>query len=222
MNRQQVLNLLKVAMVCIALMFVSEVVFYHSAVTNWFSELILNAGIWVWVVIWIIMFIQVWLIPIPAYIVISAGVTLALNNFIFFGVTITAYIAGCVVAYWIGRKWGNKAVKWCAGSQEEADKWCKLLGERGRYWYALTVLFPVFPDDLLCFVCGAVKMNFWFYLGANALCRSIGLATILLCLNIISLGGSLVTLIVWGVALLADIVAYIILRCKNEKVIKQK
>jgi len=218
MKTKQIINLLKVALICTALMFGCEVIFYHQAVTDWFGNLIINAGVWVWVVIWLIMFIQVWLIPIPAYVVISAGVTLALNNFIFFGVTITAYIAGCVVAYWIGRKWGNKAVKWCAGSQEEADKWCKLIGERGKWWYALTVVLPIFPDDLLCFVCGSVKMNFWFYLVANSVCRAIGLATALLCLNIINLGSGLATIIVEGVLLVGLLILWIILEIKKRRV----
>ena len=74
----------------------------------------------------------------------------------------------------------------------------------------------MFPDDLLCLVAGGVKFNFWFYTIANLIGRSIGLITMLLVLEFIGLagGGFPFMIIVWAVALLAEVIIYLV-RCKN-------
>ena len=181
MNKQQIIKILKVSMIATAIMLGFEILFSFDIITNWFGELIIKSGNLAYLVIWVIMFLQVTILNIPAYVILSASVSIGIStlSWEFILVTISAYMCGCLLAYWLGFKFGKKAVKWCAGSEEDYDKWCDVLNEKGKWWYLITVLFPFFPDDLLCIVAGSVKFNFWFYFFSNLIGRTIGLITML-------------------------------------------
>lgn len=230
MNWNQIYKLLKVALVAILIMFVFEVIFELPFITNGISNYLTSIDnmFWIWGAIWLIMFIQVSIVPIPAYIVINAAIQLNVLNralglglitdpkfWIFIAVTMTAFIAGIIVAYLIGYKWGRKAVKWSAGSDEEYDKWATFLNEKGKIWYFLTVILPIFPDDLLCIVAGAVKFDFKWFLFSNIIGRFVGLITMVLFLTLVSSlnsGGFPWTILIWGIILLINITAVLYVR----------
>lgn len=219
MNKQQIIKILKVSMIATAIMLGFEILFSFDVITNWFGELITKSGDWAYLVIWVIMFLQVTILNLPAYVILSACVSIGINTigWEFILITISAYMCGCLLAYWLGFKFGKKAVKWCAGSEEDYNKWCDVLNEKGKWWYLITVLFPFFPDDLLCIVAGSVKFNFWFYFISNLIGRTIGLITMLYTLKLIGMigGGFPFMIIVWGVALLVEIIIYLVLYKKN-------
>ena len=212
-------KLLEVALLCTFLMFVFELIFSFDAVTNWLKDLVINAGNWTWVVVWVLLFVQV-LIPIPAYVIILAVFTILPQEMTTYTtlvcVAISAYMLGAIIAYGIGRKWGKIAVKWCAGSEQEYDKWASFINKKGKFIYFLTVLFPVFPDDILCIVCGSVKFNFCYFIIFNFVGRTIGLITTLVFFGIIS-GGGILTLVAWGAALVVEIIAWLVFRSKIKK-----
>lgn len=224
MKKEQLIKILKVAIISTIIMLVAEAIFSIPAITNWFGDIIKNSsGVWVWVIIWVIMFLQVTILNIPAYVILSASISIGIEtlSIVYIAVVLSAYMAGCLFAYWIGYKFGRKAVKWCAGSDEDYNKWSKFLNKKGKLWYFLTVLFPFFPDDLLCFVAGSVKFNFWWYTLINFVGRGIGLVTMLFTLKFITnfANGFPIMLIVWAVALVAEIIIYFILKAqfKNKK-----
>lgn len=220
MTREQIQRILKVCIIATVIMLIFEVIFSIPAINDFFRNWITSTSGWVvFLVIWLIMFLQCTVLNIPAYVVLSASVSIGLNcmSWQYLLTVITAYMAGCILAYWIGRWWGIKAVKWCAGSQEEFDKWSNLLNTKGKWWYALTVLLPLFPDDLLCLVAGAVKFNFAFYVVANLIGRSIGLIAMILTLQAIgSIGGGIpLMVIVWAVALIIELIIYLKINKKS-------
>lgn len=45
----------------------------------------------------------------------------------------------------------------------------------GKYVFFLMMLFPMFPDDILCVVAGLTDMSFAFFVWTNLLCRAIGI-----------------------------------------------
>lgn len=220
MKKEQILKILNVAIIMTAIILAVEIVFSIPIVNNWFASLITSSEGWVvYLVIWIIMFLQTTILNIPAYVVLSASVSVGINtlSFLYIVIVLSAYIAGCLLAYWIGYKFGKKAVKWCAGSEEDYEKWSKVLNEKGKWWYFLTVIFPMFPDDILCLVAGAVKFNFLFYILSNVIGRGIGLVTMLLFLELLgSMGGDFpYMVIVWTVALLIEVIVYFVLKKKE-------
>lgn len=220
MKKEQILKILNVAIIMTAIILAVEIIFSIPIVNNWFASLITSSEGWVvYLVIWIIMFLQTTILNIPAYVVLSASVSVGINtlSFLYIVIVLSAYIAGCLLAYWIGYKFGKKAVKWCAGSEEDYEKWSKVLNEKGKWWYFVTVIFPMFPDDILCLVAGAVKFNFPFYILSNVIGRGIGLVTMLLFLELLgSMGGDFpYMVIVWTVALLIEAIVYCVLKKKE-------
>ena len=210
-------------------MFVCEIIFSIPAINNWFASLVINAGTWAYVVIWVIMFLQVTILNIPAYVILSASAAIGIEtlSFKYIIVVLSAYMLGAMLAYFLGRKFGKGAVKWCAGSDEDYDKWSSFINNKGKWFYFGTVLLPFFPDDLLCLVCGATKMNFAFFSIANLIGRGIGLVTMLLTIKLIGFigGGFPYMIIVWAVALIAEVIALIVIKRKganNEKTIDNK
>ena len=180
MTRNQISKILRVALVATIIIFICETVFSIPVILDWFKQLVINSGEWVWVVIWTIMFLQVTILNIPGYVILQACTAIGLETISvkYIACVVSAGMIGVFLAYWLGRKFGIKAVKWCAGSDEDYNKWSDFINRKGKIFYFLTVLFPFFPDDLLCLVCGSVKMNFGFFTVANFIGRVVGLITI--------------------------------------------
>ena len=221
MKKDQIIRLLKVALVTTAILLIFEGRFSIPAINNFCMGLISGSSGWLaYLFVWLIMFLQVTILNIPAYSVLAACTSIGMKtlDIVFISVVLSAYMVGCILAYWLGRWFGKRAVKWCAGSEEDYDKWSSVLNSKGKIWYFLTVLFPFFPDDILCLVAGAVKFNFGLYTIINFVGRGIGLVTTILTLGLINKvsDGFPIMVIVWAVALIAELVGYIILSKKDK------
>ena len=46
----------------------------------------------------------------------------------------------------------------------------------GKYLFFLMMMFPLFPDDILCAVAGVTNMSFNFFFWTNVLARGLGIA----------------------------------------------
>lgn len=219
MTSQQIVNILKVSIIATAIMFACELVFSFEGITNPMTDWVARLPSWaLYIAIFVTMYIQV-LVPIPAYVVLNACVILnvlslvTIQGWLIIGTIWVAYMLGAITMWFIGYKWGIKAVQWCAGSESECDKWCDFMNNKGKWYYAGTVLLPVFPDDLLCAVAGSVKMNFWFFTIVNGVCRFIGLVCMVFTLTMLdNINNSSIpwATIGWGIALLVEIVLLII------------
>ena len=221
MKKEQIIKFLKLGIYTTLFLIAIEIVFLIPAVDNFFKNWVQNSSGWVlWLVLWILFFLQTNLIQIPAVsllqISVHSGIEVLSWQYIL--LVMSAYMGGCILSYWLGRWFGSKAVKWVAGSQEDFDKWSKFINEKGKIWYLLSVLLPVFPDDILCIIAGSLKMDFGFYTLANLIGRSIGLVTMLVVLKYIGIASSSIPfmLIVWCVGLVAEIITLIVLN-KNTK-----
>lgn len=219
MNREQFCKVLEVVLIATILMLVCEIIFSIENVNNFFAEMITSTnGVLLYLVIWLIMFLQVTILNIPAYIVLSVSINIGIDVFgwQYLLTVLSAYMCGCIFAYWLGRWFGVKAVKWCAGSQEDFNKWSKFINQKGKWWYLITILLPIFPDDLLCLVAGSTKFNFPRYCLFNLIGRSVGLVSMLLFLTLVGImgGGFPFMIIVWAMALIVEIVALIIIKRK--------
>lgn len=236
MNKEQLIKILRLAFVATLIMFLFEVVFAIPGVTNSISTWVNGIeNSWIlWIAVWFIMFIQVTFIPIPTYIVLNAALYAqildpskgviqmfgTLDCWIFIIVCLTASMTGSILAYFMGRKWGKRTIKWCAGDETEYDKWSKVLNEKGKLGYAATVLFPIFPDDLLCLVAGSVKLDFNFFVWANAIGKFIGTVCMISTLALMQSannGGIPWTLIGWCIVAVLIAIIERILTKQNKK-----
>ena len=233
MKKEQILKLLKMGIVVFAIIVGFEILFSIKPVTEWLQWFFDTLAGFGYAVFFVAQFLQVCFIPIPSYFITLAGIEIYRNstgsvlifgqeiNFIMFAVTICAYMLGVFVAYFIGRKWGKKAVLWAAGSEEDYEKWCKVFKtKRSFIIYFFTVLFPIFPDDILCYIAGSVKMNFIWYVLANLVGRSIGLFTFMFVMG----GEGPLELIIMSLILVAFIIAYFIIKykVKDKKNVEQE
>lgn len=209
-----------VSITTIAIIFIFELISFIPGFDDFFISVMQDKNSWLtWVGMWVIMFIQVTFIPIPAIAILTAANNIGMIQFnliqdsLFYIVVMSSYMVGVIVAYLIGRKWGSKAVNWISGDPEVSKKWSDAINDKGKFFYFLTVLFPIFPDDLLCIVAGAIKLDFKYFVISNLIGRLIGLVTtVYVLLNVINLVGSLTMLIVYGTLLLINIISIIIIK----------
>ena len=155
------------------------------------KEVILEWGAYSYIIFIIIQFLQVTFLPLPAVVTTVAG-TLVFGPWITFGLSLLAVMLGSIFAFFLGRKIGRKLVVWVAG-EKDAKKWEEKLS-RGKYVYFLMMLFPVFPDDILCIVAGCIGMKWKFFLITNIITRPISIGA-----TCIFGSGQLIPFSGWGI-----------------------
>lgn len=169
-------------------------------------KIIEEAGSLAWVAFTALQFLQVVLLPIPG--MMSTAVGLAM-----FGpvkcliLSLIGIELGSLVAFWIGRKFGYKAVSWLAG-KEELDSWMKRLKGKDSLFLTMAFLFPFFPDDILCFVAGLSSMSFSYFLGMSLVTRTISIAATCYSFDLIPFN-TWWGLLIWGVILALIVLAFV-------------
>ncbi len=108
-------------------------------------------------------FLQVTFVPIPGAVTILAG------NYIFgwalsFLYSYIGMMLGGILAWWLGKVIGKPYINWVAGGKEQAKAWIKRLKGREMVFLFFAFLLPLFPDDLLCSVAGAINVKFFPFL----------------------------------------------------------
>lgn len=158
-----------------------------------------SGGIFSFIVFIILQILQTTVLQIPAIFVTIAG-TLVFGRWTTFILSYISVLIGSIIMFWIGRKAGRKFLNWLTG-KEEADVWIKRMSH-GKYLFFLMMLFPLFPDDILCVIAGLTNMSFGFFVITNIIARGIGIAC-----TVFFGSGAVIPfhgwgLIVWGVVIL--------------------
>lgn len=170
------------------------------------KNFILSGGSFSIIIFVLIQFLQVTILPIPAFITTIAGALIfgPLRAFILSFISI---LIGSFFAFWLGRKFGKKILVWICG-KHDADKWTKKL-TNGKYAFFLMMLFPAFPDDILCIAAGVTNMTLKFFTITNLITRPLGI----FCLCFIG-SGNLIPyhgwgLIVWAILIVLIVISFI-------------
>ena len=135
-------------------------------------DFISTKGVWSYTIFWLLQFLQVTFLPIPSMVTTVAGVLL-FGPFVTFVLSYLAIVLGSILAFLIGKKFGSKIIVWSIG-EVASIKWQERLN-RGQFLFFLMMLFPFFPDDLLCMVAGANKMENKFFVSTIAITMFVGL-----------------------------------------------
>ena len=135
---------------------------------------ILSTGMWGRLVFVGVQIAQVVFLPIPGVLVNLTGVALygPVQGFI---LAFTGTLIGSVIAFSVGKVFGKKLVSWIVG-KEDADKYRIMFDKKGRFIFILMLIFPIFPDDMLCMVAGITTMTYGYFFLAVLLSRPWGLA----------------------------------------------
>lgn len=131
-----------------------------------------RGGIFSFLIFMILQILQTTILQVPAILVTLAG-TLIFGRLKAFLLSFLAVMIGSVIMFFIGRKVGRKFLNFLIGS-EKTEKWINQLSN-GKYLFFLMMLFPLFPDDILCVVAGLTNMSFSFFLITNIISRFIGI-----------------------------------------------
>jgi len=122
------------------------------------TDVINAAGIWAPVVFLILHIAQI-LVPI-----IPGGVTLAVGVIAFgpwegFIYNYAGIVIGSFMSFFLARHYGRTFVKELASRKDwtKYEKWIE--SEKFDIIFAAAILFPAFPDDLLCMIAGLTKMK---------------------------------------------------------------
>lgn len=134
-----------------------------------------SGGIFSFLVFIVFQILQTTILQMPAIIVTLVGV-LVFGQWKAFVLSYLAVMLGSIIMFWIGRKCGRKFLHWLCGEQT-AEHWINRMSH-GKYLFFLMMLFPVFPDDILCVVAGVTSMSFPFFIWTNLIARGIAIACI--------------------------------------------
>lgn len=156
------------------------------------KQIINDGGIYSYLIFFAVQFLQATFLPIPAIVTTITG-TLIFGPFIAFSISFVAIVFASLIMFVLGKKFGKKLVIWAVG-KEDFDKWSQSL-TKGKYAFFLMMLFPLFPDDILCLIAGATtSMSYTFFAVTNLITRPIGiLATCYLA------SGKLIPFYGWGI-----------------------
>ncbi|MBR5139590.1 MAG: TVP38/TMEM64 family protein [Clostridia bacterium] len=102
-----------------------------------------------------------------------------------FLIAYSGVLLSSIIMYSIGRIGGYKICEKLLG-KEDCQKASELLNHKGAVYFPLMMLFPIFPDDALVMIAGTLKMSMKWFAPSILICRSMGVATIIFGLSIIS------------------------------------
>jgi len=132
-----------------------------------------GGGVFSFLIFMLLQILQTTILQIPSIIVTIAG-SFVFGRWTAFFLSFISVMIGSIIMFWIGRKGGRKFLNWIAG-EKGAEKWINQM-TNGKYLFFLMMMFPLFPDDILCAVAGVTNMSFAFFFWTNVLARALGIA----------------------------------------------
>jgi uncharacterized membrane protein YdjX (TVP38/TMEM64 family) len=138
------------------------------------KRIIVAGGPWGKLVFMLLTFLQTVILPIPSIVVSVVGTALYGPTQAFIYCTLGVML-GSVVSFYAGRLFGARLVGWICGA-EKTQKYRELLNTKGRFAFILMMVFPFFPDDVLCMVAGLTTMRFRYFFVVTTLTRPVMLA----------------------------------------------
>lgn len=156
---------------------------------------------------------EVLFLPIPSAIIALLGTMLYGATYAFIFMTIGT-IVGSIITFMLGKIFGRKLCVWVMG-EEKTDKYATLINEKGRMLFLIAMLFPFFPDDIICLIAGITSMSYRYFILSISLTRPVMIA-------VMCYSGELIPFSGWGIPVwialfvVTMIVFVIVARLKNK------
>ena len=135
-------------------------------------DIVARGGAFSFIIFILFQILQTTVLQIPAMFVTIAGAVI-FGRWQAFIMSYVAVMIGSVIMFWIGRKAGRPFLYWLVG-KDTGEMWIERMSN-GKYLFFLMMLFPMFPDDILCVVAGLTNMSFPFFFWTNMLARGVGI-----------------------------------------------
>lgn len=140
------------------------------------TEFIRGTRQWGMIIYVALVIFQVILLPIPSAVIALIGTALYGPTYAFILMTLGTLV-GSVVTFMLGKVFGKKLVNWVIG-EEKTKKYADLLVDKGRFLFVVMMLFPFFPDDMICLVAGITNMTYKYFITVVTLTRPVMIAFI--------------------------------------------
>ena len=177
--------------------------------------LIDEAGAFAGGVFFLLQMLTVIVAPIPSNVTMMAG-ALALGFWPSLLLGIAAIWAGSLIMFLLSRRLGQRAVQGFI-DRTVMEKYLPVIEEKQDVFLFLTLLFPFFPDDMLCILAGLTSMPTGRFALIMLLARPWGLVFAAL------LGSGALSLPPWGWAVLVIVLAVIfVLAMKYSRQIEER
>lgn len=124
-------------------------------------------------VFFLLQFLQVVILPIPAIITTLAGTAL-FGAKVTFLISSIAIILASMLAFFLGRTFGYKFVAWLIG-EDTLIKYQNYMKSKEKVMVSVMFLFPFFPDDLICMIAGLGKMSYFSFFVITLFIRPISI-----------------------------------------------
>ena len=178
-------------------------------------ELIDEAGAFAGIVFFLLQMLTVIVAPIPSNVTMMAG-ALALGFWPAMLLGIAAIWLGSLIMFMLARRLGQRAVQGFI-DRSVMEKYLPLIEEKQDMFLFLTLLFPFFPDDMLCILAGLTSMPTGRFAVIMLLARPWGLIFAAL------LGSGAFSLPPWGWAVLTLVMgAVFVLAMKYSRQIEDR
>lgn len=182
------------------------------------KQLILGFGGWGLISYMIINLLQCLIIPIPTTLTVLVG-TAIYGPTLAFLYACAGVIIGSSIAFLIGRYCSRPVINWIFG-EEKVQKYQNILNGKTSIILFVTLLLPLFPDDLICMMAGVSEIKYRTFLLISLFARGIGLAT----LSFLG-SGQIIPFSGWGIAVWCVIgiglISLIALAIKNKNKLKK-
>lgn len=122
----------------------------------------------------LVQFLQVTFVPIPSTIVTAAGAALY-NTWESLLLSCIGLWIGSLFAFFLGRTFGVKLVKWVVGD-DMLLKYTELVKGRDKAMLIYMFIFPLFPDDVLCMIAGLTTMSYPAFIFIQLIARPLNVA----------------------------------------------
>lgn len=135
------------------------------------KSFIVDSGYWGYAVFIGLTVFQVVVLPLPQAVTVLLGVAIygATVSFI---LSVIGTIIGSLISFALGKIFGRRICDWMFG-KENTQKYAEILGEKGRFLFIIMLLFPAFPDDMLCMIAGITNMSYAYFTVVCVLTRPV-------------------------------------------------
>lgn len=209
-NKQELHKLCMVASIIAALVLIAYIILNATGAIYVFRDFaviknfVLESRQWGVLVYMAIVILQAAIIPIPMVVTILAGVAIYGSFWTFIMVSI-GVIIGSIISFFIGRTFGKRLALWMFG-EKKVEKYGYYIGKKHKGMFIVMLLFPFFPDDMICLLAGVSEMSFKFFFFSLVFTRPImiGVTAFLGSGNIIPFSG-------WGIPVWIGLIVVTIL-----------
>ena len=153
------------------------ILYYETGLYESFSDFdairayIRDSGFWGYAIFIGLTIFQVVVLPIPEAVTILLGVAVY-GPTVSFILSVVGTVIGAVITFFLGKVFGRRLCNWMFG-KENTEKYARILGDKGRLPFIIMLLFPAFPDDMLCMIAGISNMSYPYFILVVSLTRPV-------------------------------------------------